>query len=147
MANIGLTVMTFSASYFGIKQPALFRSRNLYQKAPEEISEPILDEPLPTKISDEPKNNAQDSENEGNYEKEKYKRSGLKEEDAERYISRLMAYMEKEKPFIDAEMTIQDLSARINISKHHLTQILNNNLGKNFFTFVNEFRIEEVKWN
>jgi len=143
MANIGLTVMTFSVSYFGIKQPALFRSRNLYQNAPEEIPQPILDEPLPAKISDETKNNAQDSENED--EKEKYKRSGLKEEDAERYISRLLAYMEKEKPFIDAEMTIQDLSARINISKHHLTQILNNNLGKNFFTFVNEFRIEEVK--
>lgn len=144
MANVGLTIMTFSVSYFGIKQPALFRSREIYRPSPERKAEPLpaeVPEPeLPADIA-LPVDALTDNEE----EKEKYKRSGLKDEDAEEYIARLLAFMEKEKPYLDAEMTIQDLSAKINISKHHLTQILNNNLGKNFFTFVNEFRIEEVK--
>jgi len=145
MANLGLTIMTFSVSYFGIKQPALFRSREIYRKPAVVEEEPHKH--VPHKPEAEPVEEpeipvvAADEED----EKEKYKRSGLKEEDAEEYIVRLMAFMEKEKPYLDAEMTIQDLSAKINISKHHLTQILNNNIGKNFFTFVNEFRIEEVK--
>jgi AraC-like DNA-binding protein len=131
--------MTFSVSYFGIKQQALFRNREIYRVAEavpevekEQPTQPEAAEPLP----ETPENGE---------EKEKYKRSGLKEEDAEIYLKRLLSFMEQEKPYLDAELTIQDLSAKINISKHHLTQILNNHLGKNFFTFVNEYRIDEVK--
>lgn len=147
MANIGLTIMTFSVSYFGIRQKALFRSREIYRKADEELE---IEIPKPVIAPTQPTENTlpetqQPEVVEAEDEKEKYKRSGLKDEDAEAYIEKLLAFMEKEKPYLDAEMTIQDLSAKINISKHHLTQILNNNIGKNFFTFVNEFRIEEVK--
>ncbi|WP_343589796.1 helix-turn-helix domain-containing protein [Flavobacterium sp.] len=41
-------------------------------------------------------------------------------------------------------LTLQDLSKEINISSHQLSQFLNNNLGKNFTSFVNEFRINEA---
>ncbi|MBS7256432.1 helix-turn-helix domain-containing protein [Flavobacterium branchiicola] len=41
-------------------------------------------------------------------------------------------------------LTLQDLSKEINISGHQLSQFLNNNLGKNFTSFVNEFRINEA---
>lgn len=41
-------------------------------------------------------------------------------------------------------LTLQDLSQEINISSHQLSQFLNNNLGKNFTSFVNEFRINEA---
>lgn len=143
MANIGLTIMTFSVSYFGIRQPALFRSPEIY-RTKETENEEIPAKTVHSKEHEEIPESVSDEADE-NEEKEKYKRSGLKDEDAEVYIEKLVTFMEKEKPYLDAEMTIQDLSAKINISKHHLTQILNNNIGKNFFTFVNEYRIEEVK--
>lgn len=41
-------------------------------------------------------------------------------------------------------LTLQDLSQEINISSHQLSQFLNNNLGKNFTSYVNEFRISEA---
>ncbi len=135
MANLGLTVMTFSVSYFGIKQEALFRNREVYG---EPKTEPVKIEKEETPVVQTPA----DSNPE---EKEKYKRSGLKEEDADLFSKRLLNFMERERPYLDAELTIQDLSAKINISKHHLTEILNNRMGKNFFTFINEYRIEEVK--
>jgi AraC-like DNA-binding protein len=41
-------------------------------------------------------------------------------------------------------LSLQDLSQEINITSHQLSQFLNNNLGKNFTSFVNEFRINEA---
>ena len=53
--------------------------------------------------------------------------------------------MKTERPHLNPELTIQDLSKQMNITRHHLTEILNNDLGKNFFNFINEYRVEEVK--
>lgn len=41
-------------------------------------------------------------------------------------------------------LSLKDVSAEINISSHQLSQFLNNNLGKNFTSFVNEFRIHNA---
>ena len=37
------------------------------------------------------------------------------------------------------------LSETLKIPKHHLTEVLNNKMGKNFFQFVNEYRVDAVK--
>jgi AraC-like DNA-binding protein len=44
----------------------------------------------------------------------------------------------------NSNLTLQDLAAEINISSHQLSQFLNNNLEKNFTSFMNEFRINEA---
>jgi len=41
-------------------------------------------------------------------------------------------------------LSLQDVSQEMNISTHQLSQFLNNNLNKNFTSFVNEFRIKEA---
>jgi len=41
-------------------------------------------------------------------------------------------------------LSLQDVSQEMNISTHQLSQFLNNNLNKNFTSFVNEFRINEA---
>ena len=85
--------------------------------------------------------------NERNGEKreaEKYSRSGLKDEQAEEYLTMLLDYMESEKPYLDGNLTIHDLSLKTGISRHHITQVLNEIYGKNFFTFINEYRTREV---
>ena len=85
--------------------------------------------------------------NEKNGEKreaEKYSRSGLKDEQAEEYLTILLDYMESEKPYLDGNLTIHDLSLKTGISRHHITQVLNEIYGKNFFTFINEYRTREV---
>jgi AraC-like DNA-binding protein len=77
-------------------------------------------------------------------EPEKYTRSGLKDGLAEKYLARLLVYMESKKPYLDGNLTIHDLSRKTGISRHHITQVLNENYGKNFFTFINEYRTKEV---
>ncbi len=84
------------------------------------------------------------SPDENKKEAEKYLKSGLKGEQAREYLAALLDYVEKNKPYLDQNLTINDLSRLIGIPKHYITQVLNDNYGRNFFTFINEYRIREV---
>lgn len=75
----------------------------------------------------------------------KYERSGLKEEAAQQYLKQLINYIELEKPYLNGTLNIQDIAYKLNIPRHYLTQIINEKLGKNFYTFINEYRVEEFK--
>ena len=77
-------------------------------------------------------------------EPEKYSRSGLRDDQADEYLNILIAYMEKNKPFLDRDLSIHDLASLTGIPRHHITQVLNENYGRNFFTFINEYRVKEV---
>ncbi|MCF6364708.1 MAG: AraC family transcriptional regulator [Bacteroidales bacterium] len=77
--------------------------------------------------------------------KQKYSSSNLKSEDADEILDKLQALMITEKPYLDEKLTISELAEMLKISRHHLTQIINEKLNKNFYTFINEYRIEEVK--
>ncbi len=85
------------------------------------------------------------SEKELRNNKPKYLSSGLTKENAEKYSKQLKNIMTEKKPYLNEKLTISDLANMLNISRHHLTQIINENLNKNFYNFVNEYRIEEVK--
>lgn len=77
-------------------------------------------------------------------ETEKYIKSGLKETRALEYLVRLISCMEAARPFLDRDLSIQDLSDMTGIPRHHITQVLNEKHKKNFFTFINEYRVKEV---
>lgn len=77
--------------------------------------------------------------------KQSYQSSGLKEDMAKQHVDRLLTFMEEEKPYLDCNLTIEDLAKSLGISRHHLTEVINKYLKKNFYEFVNEFRLEKVK--
>jgi AraC-like DNA-binding protein len=77
-------------------------------------------------------------------EPEKYAKSGLKDDVAEKYLHKLIEFMDIRKPFLDRNLTIHDLSSLTGISRHHITQVLNEKYNRNFFTFINEYRVKEV---
>lgn len=79
-----------------------------------------------------------------NKDTEKYSKSGLKEDQAAIYLKDLLQYMEEKKPYLDRNLSIQDLSDQTGIPRHHITQVLNEYHGKNFFSFINEYRVNEV---
>jgi AraC-like DNA-binding protein len=77
-------------------------------------------------------------------EKRKYGKSGLKEEDIEKIHNALETYMSIEKPYLDPDLTIVNVASALKIPKHYITQVINGNIGKNFYQYVNEYRIDEV---
>ena len=78
-------------------------------------------------------------------EKPKYERSGLRPASMERLKVKLLALVDDEQIYRELELTILDVSQRLTVPRHHVTQVLNEKLGKNFYTFINEYRIEDAK--
>ncbi len=75
----------------------------------------------------------------------KYSHSSLMELQAKEYLDRLEAYMLEYKPYLTYNITIEELSDATSISARHLSQIINQRLNKNFYDFINGYRVEEAK--
>ncbi|MEM7039266.1 MAG: AraC family transcriptional regulator [Bacteroidota bacterium] len=133
---LGFTCFAFAVTFFGIRQPAIFQRGSRDERFVDSIQE----------YAEAERNKTEAAEAEEIDEAPgKYARSSLTASDAARYRERLDAYMESEKPWLRRDLTIQDVSAELGIQQHHLTQTINEGLGKNFYTLVNEYRVNEVK--
>jgi len=78
-------------------------------------------------------------------EKQKYLFSRLTKEEANQYLDRLTAYMKLNRPYINPEITLKNLSDQLSIQPRYLSQIINEYLHQNFFDFISSYRIEETK--
>jgi AraC-like DNA-binding protein len=57
----------------------------------------------------------------------------------------LIAFMEKDKPYLNPELNLIDLAKDLNINRNELSHIINTFHEKNFYEFVNHYRVNEVK--
>ncbi len=121
--DLGTTFFIFTFSLFAIKQPVIFKVENV---------EGILNDEV-------------DDESDLIRKDRKYKKSGLKDNEADIFLKSLEEYMRLEKPFLDPDLSIVNISEKLNIPKHYLTEIINRMMDKNFYTYINEFRVDEVK--
>lgn len=75
----------------------------------------------------------------------KYQKSGLKDNDVNKYLRLLKKHMDDEKPYLDSSLGLKQLAERIDLSSNQLSQLLNEQLNQNFYDFVNSYRLEEFK--
>lgn len=76
---------------------------------------------------------------------EKYTNSSLNEEEVAAIVARLKNFMVSERPFLDSELRINRLSKELDVPVNHLSQVINQELNKNFSEFVNSYRVEEAR--
>ncbi len=62
-----------------------------------------------------------------------------------KHLEKLMSFMKEERPFLDFELTLQKLALQTDIPERELSVLINHHLGKHFFDFINEYRINEAK--
>jgi AraC-like DNA-binding protein len=110
-----VSVFMYLTGYFGILQPEIFSGE-------------FQEEHLPAQGG-----------------KKKYERSALSSEQAEAILQRLETFMQSSKPYVIPTLTLSALSKQVNVSSHHLSQIINERLHKNFFEYINHFRVKEAK--
>ena len=77
--------------------------------------------------------------------KTKYASSGISAEASKGTLTRIDDYMQNEKPYLDSELNILKLAEKLGINKNQISQAINEQLGVNFFTYVNQYRIEHFK--
>ncbi len=76
---------------------------------------------------------------------DKYKTFKLSNKESRKWLRTVLDVMEKEKPFLDPDITMPKLAKRINMSKEELSQVINRELHLNFNAFINRYRVEEAK--
>ncbi|HEY7886535.1 MAG TPA: AraC family transcriptional regulator [Cellvibrionaceae bacterium] len=63
----------------------------------------------------------------------------------EEQIERIVRLMETDKPYLQADISIETLARRVSLPERTVSRILNQHFGKNFFEFINSYRVEESK--
>lgn len=78
-------------------------------------------------------------------QKEKYASTYLNDSEIRDRVTMIKRYMESEKPYLLGNLSLPELANMLEMSSHHLSRIINEEFGVNFFDFVNHYRIKEVK--
>jgi AraC-like DNA-binding protein len=75
----------------------------------------------------------------------KYASKKIEIEEASSLIELLHKVMNEKQFHRDTNIKLNDIAKDLHISSHQLSQLLNDNLGKSFALFINEYRIDEAK--
>ncbi|OJJ15255.1 hypothetical protein BKI52_38210 [marine bacterium AO1-C] len=125
-----LGVFLYSVAYMAIRYPITF----MYEE-PEYYPSPIL---MNVGGAREPVLSAETY-------KEKYQTSPLTTDQKSHYKHLLLNHLETHQAFTNNELTLKALSEQMGVSAYHLSQVMNEELGKNFYELINHYRVEAVK--
>jgi AraC-like DNA-binding protein len=123
------------ASWLDVKSPGLYRTLTLISIIINFIFATILVY----------RSMDQSWEQTGIIEAVKYVGSGLSDSESAEYADKIRVIMEKEKLYLDPEISLKELSDKTGISPRYLSQVINSKFNQNFFDFINHYRIEEAK--
>lgn len=74
----------------------------------------------------------------------KYVNSCLCNDLKEELLTNLVRLMKEEEPFTDCEVRIDNIADLIGTNKKYLSQLINEHFGKNFHSFMNDYRCKKV---
>jgi AraC-like DNA-binding protein len=80
----------------------------------------------------------------GNHPKEGMTTQPCGEQASPEVVERIRTFMKERKPYLDPEITLSGLACELNLSRNTLSHAINSGFRMNFFTFVNQHRVEEV---
>ncbi|NLJ44274.1 MAG: AraC family transcriptional regulator [Bacteroidales bacterium] len=75
----------------------------------------------------------------------KYRKSSLNENSKQKILNSIISEFEKKEYYMENLASLSDLSKKIGQSHHHVSQVINEKLGKNFFELLAYYRIEKAK--
>lgn len=113
--------------YFGIKQVGIFTNQAITENH-------FVNVPSNENI-----------EVESTTEKIKYEKSGLSNTELQSLHQKLTQIMTDEKLYKNPDLTLAELSQKLNIHTNILSQVINSAEGKNFYDYINSQRVEEFK--
>ena len=71
--------------------------------------------------------------------------SKLKDDDLDKCFCKIDDYFKTERPYLEPDLNLPGLAKSLHVPHHHLSQVINEVYGQNFFDFINKYRVEEVK--
>jgi AraC-like DNA-binding protein len=137
LVTLAIALLVYAMGYMGLKQPEIFRYETAeypvqVASVPASAQSPIVS-PL---VTEEPAIEL---------EPRRYERSGLGDTEAAKLEKDLLGLMDRDRPWTDSELTLADLAARLGTTPHKLSEVLNAQIGKTFYDFVNIYRVRDVQ--
>ncbi|MGE5732294.1 MAG: helix-turn-helix domain-containing protein [Gemmatimonas sp.] len=121
LVALAIAILVYAIGYMGLRQPEIFRYDGPVESAADESPQPI--EPAETR----------------------YERSGLSDIEAAKLKAALQSLMAREHPYRDSDLTLPELAERLDTTPHKLSEVLNADLGKTFYDFINGYRVDDVR--
>lgn len=130
ISDLAVIAFVYVIAFYGLKQPDIFAKwhSDSSQKSQE--------------FSVKHQNQIEKVEEENS---SKYQGSNLSVEESQQVLVELRKYMENQKPYLQNQLTIKDVAEALHVHEKYVSQVINETLGLNFFNFINEYRVNEVK--
>lgn len=123
-----VVIFIFFIGFFGIRQGVIFKPHSTINIA--EQIEPVEDNDERVNIN-------------ATTETVKYVKSGLSSTASEALHAQLRSLMSHEKVYRNSDCSLIDLAARLDVPANHVSQVINEREGKNFYDYINSLRIQE----
>lgn len=75
----------------------------------------------------------------------KYSGSALSDDQKKILLSKLDQLVIQEKIYINEKLSIEDIAVKLDTNTKYISQVINETYNKNFYNFINFYRIEEAK--
>ena len=75
----------------------------------------------------------------------KYRKSSLTEEGKQKILGNIIIEFETQQYYLENLASLSDLAKKVGESPHHVSQVLNEKLDKNFFELLAKYRVEKAK--
>lgn len=111
-----VSVFIFITSYFALNHPVVFAEQWEQLQAPGKTLE----------------------------SSQKYAKTALSEEKSSTIKKHIEEYM-AEKPWLEPELNIRDISMAIDFPIYQVSQVINDQFGSNLYMFINRYRVREVQ--
>jgi AraC-like DNA-binding protein len=135
---IGSTITVFVVGYFQLGQVEIYVGQPAVElpQSPSEVVPEAADAPEPPEASEAPRELKPSPA---------YQRARLADDDAAAVEARIKAAMTDQRLYQRAGLTLAELADEVAATPHEVSQVLSTRLQRNFYTFINEHRIEHVK--
>lgn len=120
------SMITFFLGYFAIQEPDVFKA------VPEMATDNLLNGNLLDQMA-------------GQLQSQAVGRQKEEVADIEAEVKRVSKYMSESKPFTNPKLTLLELARLLDMPPYLLSKVINSGFEKNFFDFINYYRIEEFK--
>jgi AraC-like DNA-binding protein len=136
LVRILISALVLHLGYKALKQPEIFSPALAGDKSPRPVHE-----------SDNAHTGYQNSPAQAKTaeKQSKYQHSSMPADLSETLANDVVLYVEREKPYLDNNLSLPELAKQVGLSTHHLSQLINESLGHSFFDFINQYRVEWVK--
>jgi AraC-like DNA-binding protein len=124
--GLSMVVLIYLFGWLGLRQPLIFSGPPSAPAAVDPGAAPVPPDAPPPPASI------------------KYARSALSEDLAGALLAELEGLMTTERPFRDPDLSLAELAARLQVSTNYLSQAINQHAGRNFFDFVNGYRVADT---